>query len=307
MDRQIFEVQLIDYLEGELSPADLAEFETALRQNPEWRQEVESFAKLRSIYRSQLPLVDAPSGLAERTLAGLPKPERKRWAFLGLGAFWRPLMTGAFVLAFTLVGTYEYKRWRDTSLPIAKAPVVAPVAGDKVASAPLRATGGDFGETSTYTPGRPRSYRVPAWRSNPNRGLAGGGQVSLASFGGAGGGSLSGYEDLGGPSDIYRLEQEAQLGLAQFLHQQALRMNGLGDHQGAAEAIAELVQKYPSYPRIFEAMALRIGCLYQLGQMQKAEQELTWLRQNSPGLAELVEQRWKGSATPKNSETPSVL
>ncbi|HKY63340.1 MAG TPA: hypothetical protein VJR29_07980 [bacterium] len=300
MDRQIFEIQIVDYLEGELSPADLAEFKAALQQNPDWRLELESFGRLRDLYREKLPSVTAPAGLAERALARLPKPERKRWAFFGMGAFWRPVLTGAFVLAFTLVGTYEYKRWRDTSLPVAKAPVAAPAPSETVAvAAPARNP--DFGEPS-FAPSRIRPYRAPAWRSNPNPRLAGGGQVSLASFG-----SGASSFDMGGSADIYSLEQEAQLGLAQFLHQQALRMNGLGDHQGAAEAIAELVQKYPSYPRIFEAMALRIGCLFQLGQIQKAEQELTWLRQNSPGLADLVEQRWKGNTTPKNSETPSFL
>lgn len=299
MERQIFEIQIIDYLEGELNSADLAEFETALRQNPEWRVEVDSFARLRDLYREKIPLVPAPAGLAERALARLPKPERKRWAFFGMGAFWRPVLTGAFVLAFTLVGTYEYKRWRDTSLPTAKAPVAAPAPSEAIAALPARSP--DFGEPA-YVPSRTRPYRMPGWRSSPNPRLAGGGQVSLASFGN----SATNY-DMGGTADIYSLEQEAQLGLAQFLHQQALRMNGLGDHQGAAEAIAELVQKYPDYPRIFEAMALRIGCLFQLGQVEKADQELTWLRQNSPGLADLVEQRWKGTRTPKNPETPSFL
>lgn len=298
MDRQIFEIQIVDYLEGELEGADLAEFEAALRQNPEWQSELHSFARLRDLYRENLPLVQAPLGLAERTLARMPKPERKRWAFFGMGTFWRPVLTSAFVLAFTLVGTYEYKRWRDTSLPVAKAPaVVQQVPSESFAALPARNP--DFGEPS-YAPNRIR--RSPAWRSNTNPRLAGGGQVSLASFG-----SGSSNFDVGESTDLYSLEQETQVGLAQFLHQQALRMNGLGDPQGAADSIAELIRKYPTYPRIFEAMALRIGCLYQLGQIQKAEQELTWLRQNSPGLAELVEQRWKGTTSPKNTETPAFL
>ncbi len=299
MERQIFEIQIVDYLEGELNAADLAAFEAALRQNPEWQSELAAFARLRDLYREKLPTVSVPAGLAERTLARLPKPERKHWAFFGMGAFWRPVLTGAFVLAFTLVGTYEYKRWRDTSLPTAKAPVAAPAPSETIAALPARSP--DLGD-SIYAPSRIRPYRMPTWRSSPNPRLAGGGQVSLASFGN----TATNY-DMGDTADIYSLEQETQLGLAQFLHQQALRMNGLGDHQGAAEAIAELVQKYPDYPRIFEAMALRIGCLFQLGQVQKAEQELTWLRQNSPGLADLVEQRWKGTRTPKNTGTPSFL
>ncbi|HEX5034552.1 MAG TPA: hypothetical protein VFW62_08740, partial [bacterium] len=86
MDRQIFEIQIVDYLEGELNPADLAEFEAALRQNPDWRLELESFARLRDLYREKLPSMTAPAGLAERALARLPKPERKRWAFFGMGA-----------------------------------------------------------------------------------------------------------------------------------------------------------------------------------------------------------------------------
>lgn len=300
MDRQIFEIQIVDYLEGELEGADLAEFETALRQNPEWQSELHTFARLRDLYRENLPLIPAPFGLAERTLARMPKPERKRWAFFGMGSFWRPVLTSAFVLAFTLMGSYEYKRWRDTSLPQAKGPaIVQPAAEESIAALPARAP--DFGDP-TYVPNRVRPYRAPAWRTNPNPRLAGGGQVSLASFGNSGSNL-----DMEGNTDLYSLEQETQVGLAQFLHQQALRMNGLGDPQGAADSIAELIRKYPNYPRIFEAMALRIGCLYQLGQVQKAEQELTWLRQNSPGLAELVEQRWKGTTTPKNSGTPSFL
>src|SRR5918996_4044939 len=139
MERQIFEIQIIDYLEGELNAADLAEFETALRQNPEWRTELDSFARLRDLYREKLPSLSAPAGLAERALARLPKPERKRWAFFGMGAFWRPVLTGAFVLAFTLVGTYEYKRWRDGSLPPAQPTATVPAEREKIASVPSRA------------------------------------------------------------------------------------------------------------------------------------------------------------------------
>src|SRR5262249_5377956 len=102
------------------------------------------------------------------------------------------------------------------------------------------------------------SFSPPMWRSSPR---LGNGLISLASYG-----DSSPVYDQAPSDEIYRLEAQAQFSVAQFMHQEALRMHQLGDHRGAAEAIANLVKKYPNYPRIFEALALRIGCLFQIGQ-----------------------------------------
>lgn len=283
MDRQDFEDKLIDYLYDEMEPAERGAFQSQLHSDPTLQADTQSYQRIARLYRSNLPLVEAPPALSRKILAKVKRPKRVRWTFLEFGAFWRPVLTGVFAIALTLGLVYQYKQWRDRPMEIAKnTPIPGYLA--TIGTKPETNQGGDLSlEDLSATVAQP--LPVPVWRTSPS---LGNGLISLASYG-----NSNSIYDPAPSADIYRLEQQAQFSVAQFLHQEALRMHALGDHRGAAETIANLIKKYPNYPRIFEALALRIGCLFQIGQVDKANQELAWLRQNSPELAQLVEQRWR--------------
>lgn len=281
MDRRDFDEKVIDFLYEDLDAADRSEFVDGLRSNAEFEGETRDFRRVGQIYRNHLPDLQTPPALLQKVLAQVPKPKKRfSWFRLEAGSFWRPALTGAFVMALTLVGLYQYKEHRNASLQVAQK---NPVTSHLEAASPIE--GGTLHPSDlSLARAQTRPIPQPAWRQP----RMGNGLVSFASYGadnpGMGGAA---YEE------IYGLEQEAQNSIAQFSHQQALRMHALGDHRGAAEALAALIRKYPNYPRAFEALALRIGCLFELGQVAKAEQELSWLRQSSPELAVLVEQRWR--------------
>lgn len=281
MDRRDFDDQVIDFLYEDMDPAERSAFQGGISSQPEFQDETRDFQRVGQIFRSHLPDLATPPALTRQLLSQLPKPKRRKaWFRFEMGSFWRPALSGAFALALTLFGLYEYKQHRDGAIQVAQETPVADT--PKLAAS----GGGDLNLRDLVVAAQPpRQLPAPAWRQ-PR--LGNGGLISFASYGN----NDSNY--VGAQTDeIYGLEQEAQNTVAQFAHQQAMRMHAMGDHQGAAEALAALIKKYPNYPRIFEALALRIGCLYQIGQVAKAEQELSFLRQNSPELAQLVEQRWR--------------
>lgn len=278
MDRRDFEEQIVDFLYEDQDPAERAAFQDGLKAHPEFQAELHDFHRVAQIYHNHLPDLTPPPALLQQILAKAPKPKkRSSWFHFEAGAFWGPALTGALAMALTLVGLYQYKEYRDGSSPVAK----------HMSIASQVEPGGDLNlrDLSLAMMRQARPMPAPAWRQP----RMGNGLVSFASYGN----TQPMYD--GGNEEIYGLEQEAHDSLAQFAHQQAIRMHALGDIRGAAEALAVLIKKYPNYSRIFEALALRIGCLFQIGELAKAEHELTWLRQNSPDLAVLVERRWKSN------------
>jgi len=281
MNRQDFDENVVDFIYGELDPSEQAAFLARLQEDASLESEALDMRRVGQVFRNRLPELTPPPALIEQVLARVEKPKKRfSWFRFEVGAFWRPALTGAFALLLTLGLVYEYKQHRDQpSVEVAKNfPIAAP--------SPLIANrGGDLNlQDLSLAMNQPRPLTAPAWRQP----RFGNGLISFASYGN----TAPAYEDSGN-DEIYRLEQEAQYSVANFAHQQAMRMHALGDHQGAAEALAVLIKKYPNYPRILEALALRVGCLFEIGQLDKANQELGWLRQSSPELAQIVEQRWR--------------
>jgi len=285
MNRQDFDENVVDFLYDEMDPAQRSVFHQEIQSDPECASDAHDLRRVSQIYRSRMPDLPVPSSLTNQLLAKLPaRSKRRAWFSFEWGGLLRPALAGAFVLVLTLGVLYEYKQHRDTS------PVVATQAPVEVSN-PLVPTSSDPGGDLKFQDimaavGQPRAYAGPTWRQ-PRFVNAGNGIISLASYG------ATSPMDETSNTEIYGLDQQAQNAVPTFAHQQAMRMHAMGDHKGAAEALAKLIKQYPNYPRIFEALALRIGCLYQIGQVDKARQELVWLRQNSPELAQLVEQRWQ--------------
>lgn len=295
MDRRDFDDKVIDFLYDDLDPAARAAFQAEVGAHAELAGEVRDFGRVGQIYRNRLPDLQTPPALLQKVLVQVPQPKRRfAWFGLDVASFWRPALTGAFVMALTLAGLYQYKLHREAPPQVAES---APADSAPAALAPDTAPLGGGGEISlrdlSLARAQTRPMPEPSWRQP----RFGNGLISFASYGNTAPAYPSpAYPQAVAPGgtyeEIYGLEQEAQNAVAQFAHQQALRMHSMGDHRGAAEALALLIKRYPNYSRLFEALALRIGCLYQIGQIDKAEQELAWLRQSSPELAALVEQRW---------------
>ncbi|MFO1462369.1 MAG: tetratricopeptide repeat protein [bacterium] len=280
MDRQEFDENVVDFLYDELDPSERAAFHSQVQSDPEFASEAHEFQRVSQLFRSQLPDLSVPPALTRRVLDQVQAPKRRvSWFRIEWGTFWRPALTGAFALALTLGILYQYKQHRHESFPVAKNTPV-----EKAAPEPLADRGGELRlQDVMAAASQPRAFPAPAWRQP----RFGNGLISFASYG-----NTSPMDEAANSDEIYGLDQQAQNSVASFAHQQAMRMHAMGDHKGAAEALAKLIQQYPNYPRLFEALALRIGCLFQIGEVQKARQELGWLRQNSPELAQLVEQRW---------------
>ncbi|MCC6273310.1 MAG: hypothetical protein IT572_07570 [Deltaproteobacteria bacterium] len=292
MDRRDFDDKIVDFLYDDLDPADRAAFQAEIGARAELEGEVREFGRVGQIYRKRLPDLQTPPALLQKVLAQAPKPKRRfAWFGLDVASFWRPALTGAFVMALTLAGIYQYKLHRDAPPQVAKN---EPAPSAPAPDVPIPEGGGEISlRDLSLARAQTRPMAEPSWRQP----RFGNGLISFASYGNGGPAFPSpAYPQAVAPGgtyeELYGLEQEAQNAVAQFAHQQALRMHSMGDHRGAAEALALLIKRYPNYSRLFEALALRIGCLYQIGQIDKAEQELAWLRQSSPELAALVEQRW---------------
>ncbi len=292
MDLRDFDDKIIDFLYDDLDPADRAAFQAGVGAHAELEGEVREFGRVGQTYRNRLPDLQTPPALLQKVLAQVPRPKRRfAWFGLDVASFWRPALTGAFVMALTLAGIYQYKLHRDALPQVAKSEPAPSVPAPDV---PIPEGGGEISlRDLSLARAQTRPMAEPSWRQP----RFGNGLISFASYGNTAPAYPSpAYPPAVAPGgtyeEIYGLEQEAQNAVAQFAHQQALRMHSMGDHRGAAEALALLIKRYPNYSRLFEALALRIGCLYQIGQIDKAEQELAWLRQSSPELAALVEQRW---------------
>ncbi|HCU23958.1 MAG TPA: hypothetical protein DF383_02990 [Deltaproteobacteria bacterium] len=287
MDRR--DIDIVDFIYGELNSSESAEFQAQCREDSSLGEEIQALRRVAKIYRHRLPDVKPPSALVRQVLQkiqDLPQPKQRKAGFFSFASFWRPALTGTFVLALTLGGFYQYKQWRERSVPVA---LHQPKVQEPSFEPPVAADSGRGGDLSwaDLAVAQPASL-LPVRTFRPAPTLNAGALVTFASYG-----ATPSMAEAFRPQEIYSLDQEAQFQVAQFSHQQAIRMHALGDHQGASEAIARLVKNYPNYPRLFEAMALRIGCLFEMNQDRQAEQELSWLRQRSPELAVLVERRWR--------------
>ncbi len=276
MEVQDYPEKLIDYLYGELPPAQARDFEDFLKNNPECAAEVKSLCRVRELYRERLPKLPVSSRLRNETLAEIGV--RRPWyEIFRLDSIWKPSLVGACVLALTLGVSYVYQKRVAEQELIAKnqpAPVVSQPYGDLSRRDYLAAA-------QSSRPLLPR----PSWRSQPSIGT---GLVSFASYGPQ---AMQPYGEVRS-MDIRDIDQEAELAIAQFTHQQAMRMRAMGDCDAAATELARLIKQYPSYPHAFAAAAQRIDCLFRIGQKDVATRELSWLDKHSPFLAQLIKQRW---------------
>jgi hypothetical protein len=272
----------MEYLYGEMSPSERHAFKQELEGRSDLNGELLGFIQLREIIQEHLPEKKAPSRLTKKLLAELGI--RRPW-YQALTEGWlRPALAGAMVLALTLGVAYQVRQWRAQPERIAKnEPFVASSFHDSEKELKF---------SDLFLANRPMipHLRAPVRRTAPGFGYGSGGLVSLASYGPAS--RLQATPELP-DAGIRNLDREADQAVAQFVHQQALRMRAMGDFQGAADHLATLIKVYPSYPLKLEALAQRIDCLFKSGDKELAQKELAWLRTFSPDLAYLVERRWQ--------------
>lgn len=271
MKRQFFEpeAEWLDFLYDELSPEQRQSFARRLQAEPGLDAELASWQRLRKLCQRHIPEESVSPFLTRkvfnriRELQTLP-PARSWWAF------WRPALLAVSVFTLSFAAFHYYFKTRSQSQPLqsAQREWVPPQSLSPLVSNPMPS----FQSPPRWRLLAPSQYEAPGIR------LAGYGEIE------------SGFGEVPGMENI---EDEAQIAVARFAHRQALRMRAMGDAAGAAQALGEIFKKYPQYPGLFEVLALRIDCLYQIGELRQAGQELAWLRQNSPELASWVERRWK--------------
>lgn len=274
MDQSAAQEKLIEYLYGELSPVEKAAFEEYLRTDPEMSEEVRSLQSLRQVCRRHLR--DEPvSGKLRAQLLSRLEIRRSWWQGLLSRSFFRPALVGVFTVLLTLGITYQFRDRPSTP------PQTAQI---KPAALPPGVL--SYEDFFTAAQVSRHIWSRPTWRSEPK---LTGGLVSLASYGGPtmpqSYGETTGY-------DVRQMDQDAELAIAQFAHQRAMRMRAMGDFRGAAQEFAGLIKTYPSYPHVFAAAAQRIDCLFRIKENAVARRELIWLNQQSPFFAQAVAQRW---------------
>jgi tetratricopeptide (TPR) repeat protein len=278
MDRQNLEENLIDYLCGSLSSSEEQAYHSALEGFPDLQEEIASLQKVRQVVRRSLPSEPVPSYLIKQIKEKI-KPEKKTgWGFISL---WRPALMGAGIAALLVVFVNLYQQREFSS------PLNTPAESIALAPSPNQ-TNSNFGMRQ---PDFPSSLARPYLGQGSRYGM---GLVSNASLGGGfDADSFDDSFDNSDDQDLGQLEQNARSAIAQLYYQQAVRLHKMGDHRAAANMIGKLLQSYPNFPYFFEALALRINCLFQDKDYQQASQELFWLKKRSPDLAQLLEERWK--------------
>lgn len=271
MDQHETDEQLMDYLYGELSPAARSDFEYRLKNDPKLADEVKSFQNLRQVCQRHLLDFPLPIDLRAKVFARV-EAKTSWWQRLFAHGFLRPVSVAAFTVLLTLGVVYQF---RTPGIDLAKKETGGPV-GSELSQR-------DF--LTAAQASRPQWPR-PMWRPQPG---LGNGLVSLASYG-----SPMMPQPYGDAAsyDIRSIDQDAEMAIAQFAHQQAMRMRAMGDYKGAAQEFAVLIKKFPNYPHVFAAAAQRIDCLFRSNQKDLARIELKWLNQQSPFLAQAVGQRW---------------
>lgn len=276
--------KLIEYLYGEMSPAERPAFKTQIEENSELHNELLNFIQLREIVHEHLPEKKAPKKLTRKVLSEVGIG--KSWFDEFFQTAWRPALAGAMVVAITLGISYQVKLWRSPMSTVADVKT-EPIPVTNVAFRNSELKFSDLFLANQPLPSRlkaPRHSGFSGWGSKPS------GLVSLASYGGTP--SLDQGRSRIPGVEIRQLGDEAERAVAQFVHNQALKMRAMGDFKGAAVHLAFLIKTYPTYPLKLEALAQRVDCLFQAGDEELARNELAWLRTFSTDLAYLVERRW---------------
>ncbi len=293
MKREEFYEKLIDYLYDEMPPFEKKAFQREIERDPELQRELQTLTHLRELCQKELPDVSVPRSLTKKLYRrlGLRRPWFEIFKPMVLA---RPALAFAVLLVLTLGVATQYKRFfsEKPDAVALKSEAVKPAVAPQVSESAKIATVDDLKFSDLMNGNHLLKARVqpPVWRTQPS---LGGGLVSLASLGSP---SMLGPSPQGMRGvDIPNLHQEADFSVAQFAHQQALRLRSMGDFKGAANALAHVIKAYPNYPGKFQALAERIDCLFRSGQQTVARKELAWLRGLSPDLAYLVESRWTQS------------
>ncbi len=261
MNREQLEENLVSYLYGELEGSEEQAYREALENFPDLRDEVLSFQKVRQVTRRSLPVEAPPTYLIKEVFQKTKPVKSERWAFLSL---WRPATFGALAAALLVVFINRYqqqdfsKRENTVSSEIAFAP------------SPQLDT-----------------FPSPVWKQGRRYGM---GLVTPATYGG---GVENEYFAAPPSQDLVQLDRQADMAIAQLYYQQAVRLHKMGDHQTAAQLMGTLLRRFPNFPQFYEALALRINCLFHQGDVKQANQELAWLKNRSPELASLLEDKTK--------------
>ena len=278
--------QLIEYLYGEIKPEEKPAFRQELEDDPELSGELKSYLQLREVIHEHLPNFPAPKHLTKKVLKDLGV--RRSWLSGFTEGFWRPALVGAMVLAITLGITSQWKKWWGDPTEIAKlepSPAVIP-------SSPRHSPLSDhLLANRRISP----QLRVPVGAGNPS--ILAPSPRSMVSLAGFGQSPSIEPQTVSPGAEINRLELEAERAVAQFIHQQALRMRAVGDFKGAAQHLAYLIKTYPFYPLKLQAMAQRVDSLFRSGDGELAQQELKVLAELSPTLAYYLQQRWTPTPT----------
>jgi hypothetical protein len=283
--------RLIEYLYGETAPGEKAAFKAQLEEDPQLSGDLKSYLQLRQLFHEHLPEAKAPRALSEKVLRdlGLKRP----W-YAGLWqGHWQPALAGAVVLVLTLGISYSWKRLGESPQP-ARERALAVSTG---AVRPLEGRSAQEFSDSLLANGSPSPpLRVPVRRpfaASPFAGRAP--MVTLAGYGQPYGQAMVDQPRAELPTaELQHLEMEADMAMAQFHHQQALRLRAMGEFKTAAQNLGRLIAKYPFYPLKFQAMAQRVDCLFRANDLTTAKQELRVLGSVSPKLAFAIEQRWAG-------------
>lgn len=253
--------KLFDYLYGELLADEQIEFARALELDGELKAEASQIERIREIYRENLSELRAPKHIVRGLYSklGLAKPW---WSVFTAKVFLRPALAGAFVFLLALGLNYQ---WQQSS------PTVSTL---------------HFPEAASLSQVQMR--QPPSFTVLPGQQRLGMGTIMPVSLDSSDAESLHVMQN----ADIQSLTYKAEDSIAQFAHQQALRLRALGDCRGAAKELGRLLDKHPRYPRRTEAMAQRIDCLFQSGQRDLALSEIQYLRQVSPQLAQDLASHW---------------
>lgn len=278
--------QLIEYLYGEITPEEKHAFRQELDQDPELSGELKNYLQLREVLHEHLPNHPAPKHLTNKVLRDLGI--RRSWLSGFSEGFWRPALVGAMVLAVTLGITSQWNHWWGSTEKVAKLETTPAPSAKIVTPSPLS---DPLLANRRFSP----ILRVPVRGGNPN--ILAPAPRSMVSLAGYGNGTALETQTASPDAEIHRLELEAEQAVAQFIHQQALRMRAMGDFKGAAQHLAYLIKTYPFYPLKLQAMAQRVDSLFRGGEVEQAQKELKVLAELSPTLAFYLQRRWSPNAT----------
>jgi hypothetical protein len=296
MDHENNQERFIEYLYGEIAPEDKIAFKRQLEQDPQLSGDLKSYLQLRQLFHEHLPEARAPRSLCSKVLRelGFKKP----WYEGLLQGYWQPALAGAFVLVLTLGISFTLKRVGESPRDLRQASVATRMPPNIANPSTFRSMGGrsvqEFSDSllaNRFVSPQLRVSMPRSFASNPLSGTAS--RVSLVGYGQPDGAPLVDSPNAGLPTaELQHLDMEADMAMAQFHHQQATRLKAMGEFKSAARYLARLIKEYPFYPLKYQAMAQRVDCLFRVGDVASAREELRVLQSISPKMAYLLEQRW---------------